>query len=82
MQPLPSLDALRLERPDLSDEQLLRREQRLRLVSQLNMLGLWPSDAQDPPDHPDHPWRHEARLQTLLRIDQFQENPTNSGEYS
>ena len=82
MQPLPSLDALRLERPDLSDEQLLRREQRLRLVSQLNMLGLWPSDAQDPPDHPDHPWRDEARLQTLLRIDQFQENPTNSGEYS
>ena len=80
MQPLPSLDELRLERPDLSDEQLLRREQRLRLVSQLNMLGLWPSDAQDPPDHPDHPWRDEARLQTLLRIDQFQENPTNSAD--
>ena len=78
MQPLPSLDELRLERPDLSDEQLLRREQRLRLVSQLNMLGLWPSDALDPPDHPDAPWRDEARLQTLLCVDQCQEDPTNS----
>ena len=78
MQPLPSLDELRLERPDLSDEQLLRREQRLRLVSQLNMLGLWPSDALDPPDHPDSPWRDEARLQTLLCLDQCQEKPSNS----
>lgn len=39
MQPAPSLDELRRERPDLSDAQLRRREARLRLVSQLHMLG-------------------------------------------
>ena len=49
MQPPPSIEELRLERPDLTDEQLHRREQRLRLVGHLHMLGRWPDDAQAPP---------------------------------
>ena len=52
MQPPPSIEELRLERPDLTDEQLHRREQRLRLVGHLHMLGRWPDDAQAPPRSP------------------------------
>ena len=65
MQPPPSIEELRLERPDLTDEQLHRREQRLRLVAHLRMLGRWPADAQGPPDHPDAPWPDEERLRSL-----------------
>ena len=80
MQPAPSLDELRRERPGLSDAQLLRREKRLRLVSQLHMLGCWPSDAQDPPDHPDEPWPDEAILEALLGNDQIAERPNTPGQ--
>lgn len=58
---------LRVERPDLSDEQLWRREQRFRLVAHLRMFGRWPADAQEPPDHPDDMWADEQRLESLLQ---------------
>ena len=70
MQPPPSIEELRRERPDLSDAQLHRREQRLRLVAQLHMVGRWPDGAQGPPDHPDAPWPDEARLEALIQVRQ------------
>ncbi|NQV09972.1 MAG: hypothetical protein HQ527_02205 [Cyanobacteria bacterium] len=39
MQPAPSIEELCLERPDLSDEQLIRRECSLRLLAQSAMTG-------------------------------------------
>jgi hypothetical protein len=65
MQPPPTIEELRLERPDLSDAQLLRREGRIRLMQQAMMCG-FPRPLQPPPDHPDDPWEQEPELQAWL----------------
>lgn len=62
MQPPPSIEQQRAERPDLTDEQLLEREGRFRLVQQARMTG-FPGEVSGPPDHPDDPWPQEPVLQ-------------------
>ncbi|WP_094556599.1 hypothetical protein [Synechococcus sp. 1G10] len=66
MQPPPSIEELRLERPDLTDEQLCRREGRIRLMTQLRMFSRLPADATEPPHDPDAFWADEERLSALM----------------
>ncbi len=67
MQPPPTIEELRLERPDLSDEQLICREGRIRLAQQALMTG-FPGEVNAPPDHPDTPWGQEAELQAWCNL--------------
>jgi hypothetical protein len=67
MQPPPSIEQQRAERPDLTDEQLLKREERFRLVQQARMTGFL-GELVAPPDHPDDPWEQESELQAWCNL--------------
>ncbi|MCP9901919.1 hypothetical protein KBZ12_11080 [Cyanobium sp. Cruz CV13-4-11] len=67
MQPPPSIEQLRAERPDLTDEQMLEREGRIRLVQQARMTG-FPGEVSVPPDNPDDPWPQEPELQEWCNL--------------
>lgn len=65
MQPAPSIEELRRERPDLTDDQLHRRELRFRLLAHCRMMG-FRGDIPEPPHDPDAPWPIEAELERWL----------------